>query len=283
MTDVSEELAIRFSEYLDGEMNAEEASAFEAELAEDEALSTAFEEFSETLNVLGGLGTPEVDLAAEVETKIRRRSQGRYFGRNSLRKQRVQTEIFIAIALILLAGIALLATPGGLKALLGPSEFELIEEPEIDPRDDSPSEEAGEDDSAESATSTDPDPVMAAEPDGESEAEVDPVAGLVEPGSQLPRAPEGATSGQAVMPMARHEFQYTVHTTMAADALQRRLRDQFGADSVREEDGWIALAVPRAEMSDAAAAVSALGRLERSTAPIVGNPETLDIIFEPGQ
>ncbi|MFT6396516.1 MAG: hypothetical protein ACJAYU_001259, partial [Bradymonadia bacterium] len=253
MTDVSEELGIRFSEFLDGEMTAEEASDFEAELAGDEALAKAFEQFSETLNVLGGLGAPQVELGKDVQTKIRRRSQGRYFGTNSLRKQRVQTEIFIAIALILLAGIALMATPGGLKALLGPTDFELVEEPEVEGEDGSPSEHGGEDSPSGEGELEGSDPIdeeneqASAGPsldqptsDGPLEDAPTSIADLA--AGEPPGAPAGATSGNTVMPMAHHEFHYTVYSSMPADALGRRLRDQFGADSVREDEDRIILA-----------------------------------------
>ena len=270
MTDISEELAIRFSEYLDGELSDAERAAFEEELVADESLASAFEEFSETLSVLGGMAAPEVDLNVEVQTKIRRRSRGRYFGANSLRRQRVQTEIFIAIALILLAGIALMATPGGLRALLGGPEFELVEDPSGTERGPDEEEETTGDDE-----------------DAGGEAPV-PSGGLVDPlvdppSAGLPPAEPGRTTGAPVRPMQRLEILYTVRTELPIDALERRVRDQFGADAVRVENDSVVAAVPRAQVADSVTSVSALGTVHRAREVVEGNPATLDIIFEPGQ
>jgi hypothetical protein len=264
MTDISEELAIRFSEYLDDEMTAEDRAAFEAELATDDALATALEKFTKTLDVLGGLTTPEVDLSAQVQTKIRRRSRGRYFGSHSLRRQRVQTEIFIAIALTLLAGIALIATPGGLRALLGTPEFELVEDP-LDAVPDRPNE----------AVPDTPDGV-AAEPEEEPPEALDASAGL-------PPAEPGRTTGAPVRPMIRSEFLYSVRSDLTLEALERRVRDQFGVEAVRVEDRAVIASLPRDQIAEVVPSLSSIGTVHRRREEIEGNPATLDIVFEARQ
>lgn len=228
-------------------------------------MAAAFEEFSETLSMLGGLEAPEVDLSAEVQTKIRRRSRGRYFGSNSLRRQRVQTEVFIAIALILLAGIALMATPGGLRALLGTAEFETIEDPPNPELRDEVTPNSGDQSEGEPTDET---------PEGSTE-------GL--PGAGLPPATPGNTTGAPVRAMERSEFMYTVRTDLTVEALERRIRDQFGAEAVRVENGEVIAAVPRGQLADSVTAISGLGSVHRSREVVEGNPATLDIVFEPGQ
>lgn len=269
MTDVSEQDAIRFSEYLDGEMSDAERDAFEAELAADAELAEAFDAFSKTLDLLGGLAVPKVDLARGVERKIRRRSRGRYFGSSSLYRQRVQTEIFIAVALVLLAGIALLATPGGLKALLGSQEFETIADPEPVP------------DGADGLTEPNEE-----EPEGREQATPDVAEDGLEPGANGARATpagEGATSGAPIREMERHEFLYSVATVMTLEALERRIDDQFGAFERRTEGGQVYLAVPRAEIGTVVASLGDIGTVERTRAAVAGTPATLDIVFSAGQ
>ena len=269
MTDLTEQEAIRFSEYLDGEMSSDERAAFEEELASDPALAEALDAFAKTLDVLGGMAAPEVDLAGAVERKIRRRSRGRYFGSSSLYRQRVQTEIFIAIALLLLAGIALMATPGGLRALLGTQEFELVEEPEAVP-DEPGNRDSNPEGSAERAGSAPPTEMGAAEPSLDETPEPTPVG-------------EGATSGAPVLAMHREEFLYTVRTDLSAEALQRRVADQFGGFDLSVGDGELRLAVPRAQVGEVVAAVGGIGVIERTRGRVEGTPATLDIVFLAGQ
>lgn len=73
----------RFSEALDGELDAEAKAAFEAALAADAALRQEYDEFVDTFRMVGSLGgdedEPAPDLLAGVQERLRKRSKGRYY------------------------------------------------------------------------------------------------------------------------------------------------------------------------------------------------------------
>ncbi|MCZ7686868.1 MAG: hypothetical protein M5U28_52235 [Sandaracinaceae bacterium] len=72
----------RFSEALDGELDAEAKAAFEAALAADAALKQEYDEFVETFRMVGSLGgeeEPAPDLLSGVQERLRKRSKGRYY------------------------------------------------------------------------------------------------------------------------------------------------------------------------------------------------------------
>lgn len=278
MTGVSEEDAIRFSEYLDGEMNPEERAAFERELAGDEALRAALDEFRSTLGVLGTLATPApVDLADGVKARIRRRSRGRYFGRNSAYRERVQTEVFVAVALAMLLAAVLFASPRGLEALFGTPELVLVDDGSGAPDPANPTDEdtggTSDPDAHRGAPGLDP----GADPEAEQGRDHEP---LPMDGS-LARA--GTLGDEEVLPIAHREWSYRVHTQLDRDALRARLVEQFGPGAVSEADGRLRVAVPRADVPATLERVGDLGTVRRELSPAPGDRRTLDIVFEARQ
>ena len=72
-----------FSEAFEGDLDEERKRAFDAVLAEDDALKAEYDDFVDTFNVLHKLAEPESvqapNLLPRIQERIRRRSGGRYY------------------------------------------------------------------------------------------------------------------------------------------------------------------------------------------------------------
>lgn len=275
MNELTDAEAARLIEYVDGEMDAEATQAFEDELRDNPRLQEALAELRGAVDVIGALGAPEeVDLTEGVRTRIRRRSRGRYFGRRSLYRERVQAQLFISFALAVLAAAILLASPYVIRELFAPQEFELV--------DDGSGEAADEGAGGDGRRADDGAPREV--PEGEDPAALDARAAGAEP---LPMdgslARHGAVADVAPTAVRHHEFAYTVRTELDAEELGARLRDQFGADDVRRDGEAFVVAVPRARVAETVTRVGDLGPVTRRTVEVSGARATLDITFLPRQ
>ncbi|MGF1467954.1 MAG: hypothetical protein ACFCGT_17675 [Sandaracinaceae bacterium] len=78
-----DEARARFSEAYEGDLDAAERAAFDALLAEDGALAEEYREFVETVSLMGRLADADADAAPDllpaVQSRLRRRSRGRYY------------------------------------------------------------------------------------------------------------------------------------------------------------------------------------------------------------
>jgi anti-sigma factor RsiW len=97
-----EALEASLSDFLDGGLPAEQARAVEQHLTDCAGCKEALRELGETRHALSGLHrTPAPpDFEREVAETIRRRSQGRFFGRRTF-GDRVPLEILALLALAL--------------------------------------------------------------------------------------------------------------------------------------------------------------------------------------
>jgi anti-sigma factor RsiW len=94
-----------FSEYLDGELPAEQAAELEAHLEKCETCREELETLRKTLRGLAGLPPvpPPDQFARKVQQRIRRRSRGRFFGQESwLTRIPFEWISFVIIILMLL-------------------------------------------------------------------------------------------------------------------------------------------------------------------------------------
>lgn len=274
MNELTDAEAARLIEYVDGEMDADAMQAFEAELQDNPRLQEALDELRGAVDVIGALGAPEeVDLAEGVRSRIRRRSRGRYFGRRSLYRERVQTQLFISFALAVLAAAILLASPYVIRELFAPQEFELVDEGSGEAEHGGSGEAEGSADNGDvRGPETTGDPSPAPDPTG---AEPLPMDGSL--------ARHGAVADIAPTAVRHHEFAYTVRTELGVEALGARLRDQFGAEDVRRDGDAFVVAVPRAQVAETVTRVGDLGPVTRRTVEVPGARATLDITFLPRQ
>ena len=91
-----------FNAYLDGELTEAQRLAFERRLSEDVDLGRAFDAFTDVMGGLHGLPfefAPD-DFVHKVQSRMRARSQGRFFGEELLYRTRVPYEV-LAIVMIL--------------------------------------------------------------------------------------------------------------------------------------------------------------------------------------
>ena len=100
-----DERTLRFNAYIDDELSAEERRLFEKELAEDEEFARDYEEFSRPIQ---GLHSFSFEFAppgfvSRVETRIRTRSQGRFFAENYLFGERMPYEVVAIVMIVLMA------------------------------------------------------------------------------------------------------------------------------------------------------------------------------------
>lgn len=112
-TGLPDEVAIRIMDYLDGEMSEEERSAFETEVQGDPALRKELEAMQSTMGVVQGLQmkfAPD-HFVAEVESKVRTRSRGRFFGYQALYSSRIPYEVFAVVAIAIMAGMWMMSSP----------------------------------------------------------------------------------------------------------------------------------------------------------------------------
>ena len=269
MNDLTEEQTIRLVEYLDGDLTPDARAAFERELASDSALAAALAQARGAVDALRALDAPPapVDLGARVASRIRRRSRGRYFGDGAVQRERAQPLLFTLVSIALLAGTALLSTPASLRALLGEATYEII--------DDGSGEGSGLPTSEGSHPEEDPGGGTQGDP---------PPSGELHPAPPAPGTPAPGTvtpfRSAAVRRMDPH---YRIDSSLAPDALERRLREQFGPTRVRVDGASIHVTVPRAQLAETLTRVGDLGVVHRELREVDPTRETLDITFEPRQ
>jgi anti-sigma factor RsiW len=105
----AERLEAMLSDYVEGTLSLEERKELEARLAKDPALREQLDETraaQEALKSLDKTPAPE-ELGKNVEEIIRRRSQGRFFGRRAF-GDRIPFGVLLVVALVLLIGLAVL-------------------------------------------------------------------------------------------------------------------------------------------------------------------------------
>lgn len=108
-----EEVAIRIMDYLDGEMTDEERTTFEADLVHDNVLQRELAAMQSTLGVVQSLQmkfAPD-HFVQEVESKVRTRSRGRFFGYDALYSSRIPYEVFAVVAIAIMAGMWMMSSP----------------------------------------------------------------------------------------------------------------------------------------------------------------------------
>ena len=115
---IPEEDLVALSEYLDGGLSEAEREAFEARLAEEPALKAELDAMRSMLEAMTGLGDDDdVDLRAGVERKLRRRSRGRFYSRR-FKRERLQVELFLGVAVVAFAAIVLVSSPSSISNLI---------------------------------------------------------------------------------------------------------------------------------------------------------------------
>ena len=123
----SEQARHLFSEAFEGDLDPERAAAFEAALAADEGLRADYDDFVETLQLVGRLDeldpAPAPDLLHGVQERLRRRSRGRYY-RDRFAKRAgpgwmMPLAAVVAVLLVLAAAFFAMQTTVILKAAPG--------------------------------------------------------------------------------------------------------------------------------------------------------------------
>ncbi|TVQ97523.1 MAG: hypothetical protein EA398_14505 [Deltaproteobacteria bacterium] len=229
----------RLNAYLEGELDDGERAALEAQLEARPELREELDGLRETVALFASLPEPEPpeDFDRAVQRRIRRRSRGRYFGAEQRRERLSQVAIPLA-ALIVLALIAFLLSPGRLEILLEPPAAE-----------DAPDE-------APAPLEDDPTP-----PDASR--------------SRLPPTVEPAPPSRPGPAHRRIEYRYSVRATGESAAIEAELRRRFGARAVRAAepaDGGavVEVAVERAQLGAALQRLEDLGPVERSRVEVDG-------------
>ncbi|MEZ4336262.1 MAG: hypothetical protein R3B82_06510 [Sandaracinaceae bacterium] len=102
-----------FSEAFEGDLDEERKRAFDAVLAEDDALKAEYDDFVDTFNVLHKLAEPESvqapNLLPRIQERIRRRSGGRYYRDRFSRRSGGPgwaMPVIAAVAVLLILGVA---------------------------------------------------------------------------------------------------------------------------------------------------------------------------------
>ncbi len=110
---IPDELAIRITDYLDGEMTDGERQEFESELKSDEVLRGELRALQSTMAVCSDLQirfAPD-DFVDHVESSVRTRSRGRFFAYNALYTSRIPYEVFAVVAIAVMSAMWMMATP----------------------------------------------------------------------------------------------------------------------------------------------------------------------------
>lgn len=127
-----DEVRERFSEAFEGDLDEQAKSAFDEALDSDSDLRAEYDDFVETLRMMGRIGQADEDVAPDmvgrVQDRIRRRSRGRYY-RDRFSRQRANPAwvlpLLIAMMVLLFGALSWM--------LLDPSviiDEELMSEPE---------------------------------------------------------------------------------------------------------------------------------------------------------
>lgn len=104
MLDIDEQ-DLMFNAYFEGDMTAEERSSFERRLEHDQGFRRDYEEF---LKLVAGLRALPFEFAPDdfvekVQSRIRTRSQGRFFAENYLTSTHVPYEVIALVMLVVMA------------------------------------------------------------------------------------------------------------------------------------------------------------------------------------
>ena len=242
MTLPTDEQIVRFSAFVDDELDDDARAAFLARLEDDPEERAAFEAFRATLGALAQLAPapiPEVDLRPGFERKIRRRSRGRFYGDRSLQRQRMQTFVFATVALGVLAGILLIASPDHLNVLFA---------------DDPAVTGSGE------GTGALPEARRTLEP---------VVAPARQPAATIPQPTAFAHRMRA----------FTVHTPVALDALEATLTSRYGRSAVARDGDALVLDVPRSDVAASVAALAEFGSVSHELVPVAADASRATIRF----
>ena len=100
-----EEQDLLFNAYFEGDLTAQEREEFETKLDEDDAFRRSYDEF---VNIMSGLRTLPFEFAPDdfvdkVESRIRRRSNGRFFAESLLYSSRVPYEVIALVMMVVMA------------------------------------------------------------------------------------------------------------------------------------------------------------------------------------
>ncbi len=254
MTALTDDILERLSAYADGELDAAEARALEAQIEADPELAAALDDMRSTVAVLSSLGDERApdDFGARVARRIRRRSRGRFFAEEAGRGQRQLTLLFIVLAVLVLAAIAMLAAPGRIAIEWGDG---AVEQPA--PGGDAAPDEA---------------PVP------------DPAPAPPSQGSNDRAAPDRAAAVPAaeVRPVAREVSQWAI--VDAGDNARAELVALLGAERVADAGpGRWQVTVPVRERDAAVAALDALGAVRRRVVTLDERPSVATITVYAGR
>lgn len=100
-----------FTSYHDGDLSADVSAQLEQHLEGCESCAVEWESFKRTVSEISGLlaFAPPADLTRSVETKIRKRSRGKFFGKQKNDSLQFALVSFILILLFILAYLMLTA------------------------------------------------------------------------------------------------------------------------------------------------------------------------------
>ncbi len=114
---INEEMSeqdLLFNDFLEGDLSPEDHAAFERRLEDDEAFKKEYERF---FSIVGGLRAlpftfaPD-DFVGQVQTRIRKRSRGRFFTDNYLLTSRIPYEVVgLVMILVMLSAYFMMASP----------------------------------------------------------------------------------------------------------------------------------------------------------------------------
>lgn len=102
---LGEEQDLLFNAYFEGDLTASEREAFEGQLERDEGFRKNYDEFVHIMTGLRALPfefAPD-DFVDKVESRIRRRSKGRFFAANYLYTSRVPYEVIALVMMVVMA------------------------------------------------------------------------------------------------------------------------------------------------------------------------------------
>lgn len=279
MTDVNEAHLERFFAYLDGELSDEERSAFEAELERDASLRAEFASFRATMEALheAAHDEPAPDLTSGVQSRIRRRSRGRFFAAKNA--PRFPLEMLVLLFALVVGGIALVTGtgPARLFDLPAPSPIDLPERaPDrapADPRDpdgipDAPANapaEAVVPSSGERPPTALPDPVI--DESGTLAPHVLHEEGqaLLDELASTPRT--SAPLGAPVAGARRIETDWVISTGLSLEALETLTRRRAGRQRTSVHDGRVVVEGDLVDVRPLVERFAELGPIERVRVP----------------
>jgi hypothetical protein len=285
MTHAHDELFERITAYLDGDLSAEERTAFEAELETNDELRELLLAATEAMDVVSRAPAPKPpeDFDHDVARVIRRRSRGRFFG--SWTHAHYQGSwLFALISLAFLGAWMFLATPERMDALLGPGagsgsgaapEEEWQMEFPAQPGVGEGSQAAG---------------VPLPDVRGAEEIPVQPDAGPGESGSEgsAPGVGVGSQTRRAnnvdlSRAMAQPRLQgwvYTIETPLGGAELRTELVNRVGSERLEETANGFRIRLGLDEQVQMAARLQELGvvRREAQLADSTSAPTWLEVV-----